>query len=307
MEVLFWVLVIAAAVAAVWYVISAGRRAADREAGPKSSDVPVPGTDRVRPPLAEFHVRGIEAQVYFDVPIPASGADEVLRDLLVHEAIVVVGEKRSNDLPISDVTVVKAFGKTEGGFREVGSRTLEEPGVLPDIQIADLIPRAAAGFDVSDIGSALPTQAPELGEVSVPESLGPIGSELRLTARLGAGLRTMGVDPALSSAGDIVVGLLRLGGYDVQSTGDNTFLASRAGVRTFVKVVDHVTGSYPQLEESDMDSFTFGFASSGADNGILVTDKFGPYAMYDKERRNPKARFLTRERIQAFVDAMGIS
>jgi hypothetical protein len=245
--------------------------------------------------------------VYFEVPLPPGGADEVLRDLLVHEAIVVVGEKRSNDLPISDVTEVKAFGKTDTGFREVGSRTLETPGVLPDILIADLIPRAAAGFDVADIGSALPTQAPEVGDVSVPETLGHIGSELRLTARLEAGLRTMGVDPAQSSAGDIVIGLLRLGGYDVRSTGDATFMASRAGVRTYITVVDHTEGSYPQLEDGEIDAFTFGFASSGADTGILVTDKFSPYAVYDKERRNPKTRFLTRERIQAFVDAMGVS
>ena len=307
MEFVFWILIAAAAVVAVWYVISAGRRAAEREYAAGGGSTSAAGSDRMRPPLAEFHVRGNEALVSFDVPLPDGGADEVLRDLLVREAIVVVAEKRSHDLPIDDVTVVKALGKTDAGYREVGSQTLEEPGVLPEILAADLIPKAAAGFDMSKIGGALPTQAPEVGDVAVPESLGPAGGDLRLTARLEAGLRSQGIDPASAHAGELILGLLKFAGYDVRSTGPDAYLASRGGTRTYVRVVDHEAGSYPQLDDSAVDAFAFGFASSGADDGLLITDKFGPYSIYERERRNPKERFLTRERLQAFVDAMAVS
>jgi hypothetical protein len=38
----------------------------------------------------------------------------------------------------------------------------------------------------------------------------------------------------------------------------------------------------------------------------LITDKYGPYMIYDKERRNPKLRFITRERLQPFVDSFAL-
>jgi hypothetical protein len=38
-----------------------------------------------------------------------------------------------------------------------------------------------------------------------------------------------------------------------------------------------------------------------------VTDKFGPYVMYEKERRDPRCRFITRERLQVFVDSFALN
>ena len=101
------------------------------------------GFDRLRPPYREFHVRGEDALVYFDAPVPVGGADDVLQDLLVKEAVEVVREKRSHDLPIDDVTTVRAFGRRDHQDVEVGSVSLETPGQLPTIEIPPLAPHAS--------------------------------------------------------------------------------------------------------------------------------------------------------------------
>ncbi len=48
------------------------------------------------------------------------------------------------------------------------------------------------------------------------------------------------------------------------------------------------------------------FVSSGADRGLLFTDKYAPFMVYDKERREPRIRFISRERLQAFVDSVAM-
>jgi hypothetical protein len=78
-------------------------------------------------------------------------------------------------------------------------------------------------------------------------------------------------------------------------------------VSLYVKVVDHVSGSYPELDEADMRAFVAGFSHSKAERGWLVTDKFGPFSVYEKERRMPECRFVTRERLQGVVDGFALS
>ncbi len=46
--------------------------------------------------------------------------------------------------------------------------------------------------------------------------------------------------------------------------------------------------------------------NSGADRGLMVSDKFGPFEVYERERREPRVRFVTRERLQGFVDALTV-
>ena len=82
--------------------------------------------------------------------------------------------------------------------------------------------------------------------------------------------------------------------------------ARKAGRTTFVEFVDHPAGSHPELAESSVDAFVMKFMSSGADRGMLFTPKFGPYAIYEKERRNDKVKYMTRERLQAFVDSVAM-
>jgi hypothetical protein len=110
------------------------------------------------------------------------------------------------------------------------------------------------------------------------------------------------------SAGDLVLGLLRLSDHQVTPGSDaDTYVARRAGVSLYVKVVDHQPGSYPELDESDMRAFVAGYSHSKADRGWLVTDKFGPFSVYEKERRMPQCRFVTRERLQGVVDGFALS
>ncbi len=74
-----------------------------------------------------------------------------------------------------------------------------------------------------------------------------------------------------------------------------------------VRVVDHNEGEYPELGEQAITGFLFDFASSGASRGLLVTDKYCPFSVYERERRDPRVRFLSRERLQQFVDAAAMS
>ncbi len=276
-------------------------------AGGLTSDT---GFDRLRPPYREFHVRGDEALVYFDAPVPVGGADSVLKDLLVKEAVEVVREKRSHELPIDDVTTVRAFGRRDHEDVEVGSVSLETPGQLPAIDIPPLAPHASqVTFDpLGHLAEQQFSMTPGTAAQPADAGLKPLASELTLTANTEAGLRAQAVDPASMTATDMTLGLLRLGGYTVTPGGkDGAYVAARGGTRTFLVVVNHEAGEYPELEEKTINEFMVSFATSNAVRGMLVTDKYGPFLVYDKERREPRVRFITRERLQAFVDSFSMS
>ncbi len=49
------------------------------------------------------------------------------------------------------------------------------------------------------------------------------------------------------------------------------------------------------------------FMSSKADRGLLISDRYGPFEVYEREKREPRVRFVTRERLQGFVDALTVS
>ena len=42
------------------------------------------------------------------------------------------------------------------------------------------------------------------------------------------------------------------------------------------------------------------------ERGMLISDKYSPYMVYEVESNQPKVRFITRERIQRFIDSMAI-
>ena len=148
--------------------------------------------------------------------------------------------------------------------------------------------------------------------VSAGDDLGPIYSELRLPKAIETGLRTQGIDPATMSAAQLVTGTLSLIGYGViEGPIDGTWYAEKGGSRTFIREVPHGSGDHPELEDEAISRFLFEFQSAGADRGLLVTDKFGPFSVYEKERREPRVRFLTRERLQkvavTFIDMVGFT
>lgn len=296
MEVVIAVVAAAAVVAAI--VIATSRRNRDG-AAPAASASP---SSRLRPAVAEFHVADGAARVHFDVPLPAE-SDEVLADLLGREAVEVVREKR-HTLPIDDVHRVVALGRRGGAWVEVVTIGLDTPGFLPPPVAPDLIPHAAHDFDPFERLSDLPEHAPGLAAGSTTERLDRLA--LRLPGAAAAGVRALGVDPAAADAPTIVLALLRRAGYTLTETAPGTYRAERAGQRTFVRVVPHGAGDYPELDEKEVRRFVVDFASAGAGRGILLSEKWSPFEIHERERRDPRVRFVTRERLQGFADTLSL-
>jgi hypothetical protein len=261
--------------------------------------------ERPGPRVAEFHVRGEEAFVHFEVPLSDGEVDEVLFDLLAREAVEVVREKR-HSLPISEVHRVVAMGRRGGEWARAASVTLDTPGELPPPVAPDLLPKShSSTFDAIEQIAGSPEVTPGVAAREPHEGLPPIGEEIVMPRAAEAGLRAIGIDPASAGAGDLVLGLLRMTGHAMTGEGD-TWTATKAGERLFVRVVDHEPGGHPELGEREVDRFVVDFVSSGSTRGILVTEKFGPFEIYDRERRDKRMRFITRERLQQFVDALAL-
>jgi hypothetical protein len=265
--------------------------------------------DRPRPRVSEFHVRGEEAQVFFDVPLLEGEVDEVLGELLTNEALEVVREKR-HELPINGVTKVVAFAGRGDEPRRVGTVSLEEPGVLPPPMIAaPSLHLGHIGFDPLEkqFSDDLLQHAPSLASDQRADTLGPIGNELRLPKAVAVGLRAQGVDPATMTSAEMVRSLLRLFGYTV-TAADNplAFTATKAGTATYLREDRYQPGDHPEVGDVTMREFVMEFVNSGADRGLLISDKFSPFGVYEREKREPRIRFVTRERLQKFVDALSL-
>jgi hypothetical protein len=265
--------------------------------------------DRPRPDVAEFHVDGTHAIVRFDVPLGDDETDEILSDLLVREAIEVVREKR-HSLPLSHITEVVAMAG-RGDVRRVGSAKLDQPGTLPPrAEGVDILNLSALGDDPLLASFREKSESSILPGVEAHErsdDLAPLSNEIRLPKAVATGLRAQGIDPGNLSPGDLVTGLLTLFGYQVNPAGLTAWMASKAGETTYLVEERHEPGEHPELEESAIRKFLIEFGSSGANRGMLVTDKYGPFEIYELERRNPRVRFVTRNRLQSMVDSLSLS
>ena len=263
---------------------------------------PEPITKRLA--VADFHVNGTQARVIFDVPLPDEN-DPILNDLLVDEAVEVVREKR-HTLPIDEVTEILVFAG-RGASREVGRARLPAPGQLPSAIQPDMLNLTHIARDpfASQFEDELVTQVET--QVHVPkDDLGPIGPELRIPMGLERGLRTRGIDPTTASGPELILALLEMFGYEVNPQVDGTFVAIKDNLRTFIRAEPHLPGSYPELDEQLVRKFIVEFGTAGAARGLLITDKLGPFMIHDVEATNPRIRFVTRERIQRFVDSMAL-
>ncbi len=83
-------------------------------------------------------------------------------------------------------------------------------------------------------------------------------------------------------------------------------MAIKDGLSTYILTENYEKGDYPELEETVIRRFLADFNSSGAERGILLTDKYSPFMIHEIENNQPKVRFITRERIQSFVDSMAL-
>lgn len=258
-------------------------------------------------PLESFHVVGDEARVVFDVPLEDED-DEVLNDLLVAEAIEVVRQKR-HTLPIDDVHHIVVSAGRENR-REVGREKLPSPGELPSPLLDTGVsfthiahdPFAAHFEDESDAGVSLGTASP------VPEDeLGPLIDELKIPKGLDRGLRALGTDPSQLGGPEFVIALLRMFGYGVtEQAYEGSYIATKDGLSTYIATDTYKTGDYPELEERVIRRFLADYGSSNSDRGILITDKYSPFMIHEIEANQPKVRFITRERVQRFIDSMAL-
>jgi len=296
--------IIVAAVVLVVAVIVFGLRG--RRRGGSGAGATLVETDRTGPSVAEFHMSEGSAEVRFNVPLGAGVIDAVLVDLLVREGIEVVREKRQ-ELPLNEVRKVVVFGRRDGGWVEVGSVELDSPGMLPPPMVPDLLPHASrSDFDAFERISGLPQNPPNLAERSSVEELEPMGPLVVLPEAIEAGIRAQGLDPDAADACALVLGVMRIAGYSISEKATDTHDGIRHGQRVFLRTVCHLSSNHPELDERQVDRFVVDFISSGADRGLLITEKFSPFEIYDRERREPRMRFITRERIQDFVDALVI-
>jgi hypothetical protein len=271
---------------------------------PSKAEPAEPAVDRFPAPLVSFHVRGEDAEVAFDVPLPDGDVDSVLGEILVREAIEVTREKRHH-LPIDGVRRVVALARRGDEWVRVGSVPLDQPGSLPP-PLPPVLLHRGGGFDPFESLADLPQHAPGLAARPTAEDLPPLHEEVRLPSAVESGLRTMGIDPSTAGAGDLVLGIMRLTGHHVDERSPTSFVVERAGETTFLRVVPHRAGEYPELGEDEIRRFAVDFVESKAARGLLVTEKYSPFEIYERERRDPRVRFVTRERLQHFVDALAI-
>ena len=260
-----------------------------------------------RPVVADFEVVGTAARVTFDVPFPEDG-DEVLSDLLVGEAIEVVRERR-HSLPLASLTEVVAMAG-RGSQVVVGTAKLDTPGQLPPkVESVSLLNLSTFARDPLQESFELDAADIHPGTLAHErkDELGPLMDEIRLPKAVDTGLRAQGIDPLTSSAGELVTGLLRLFGYQVNAAGLSGWLAAKGGERTYIVEDRYRPGDHPEIDEHAIRRFMVEFASSGAERGLLVSEKYGPFEIYTLEKREPRVRFITRERIQKLIDSLALS
>ncbi|HLU53613.1 MAG TPA: hypothetical protein VK011_08490 [Acidimicrobiia bacterium] len=294
-----------------WYIERSRRQRGEQAPPRRGRGAPAPAEEpdfvRPRPTVSEFHVRGNEARVTFDVPFPEEG-DEVLADLLVGEAVEVVREKR-HTLPIDDVTEVVVFAGRDTP-REVGRVSLETPGVLPPpSSFADILNLTSIGAD--PLSAEFGEEPPSIPETVTPtrsDELEPLGEVIRLPKAVATGLRAQGVDPENMTAAELVTGVLSLFGYTITpGLGEGEYTATKGGTSTFLMADTYRPGDYPEVEESTIRRFIVAFEQSKADRAMLVSEKYAPFMIHETERRDPRIRFVTRERLQKLVDSMALS
>ncbi|MPZ51854.1 MAG: hypothetical protein GEU79_03835 [Acidimicrobiia bacterium] len=273
------------------------------------SESPTPTTGlatnvRGRAKVANFHVHGNEARVTFDIPT-ADTNSEVVAALLSDQAIEVVREKR-HSLPIDDVeqVVVYTGGKEPVELTRV---RLNKPGELPDpgahIDVLDLSTMAADPLTKDFASSGEVTAAP----TPTDDALRPLSQELDIPPSLRAALQAQGVDMATMKASDLVTGLLAVTGYQIGAGPiPGTLFATKPGSLTFIAFDEYNEGDYHEVNESTIQRFAVDSQSSNADRSVLVTEKYAPFSVYQLEKRRSDLKILSRERLQAFVNATAL-
>lgn len=310
MTVAVTILLILIAVAVAAFAFNAIRVAG--QSAERAVDATMPVPKHPMPVVADFHVRGNTARTTFDVPLGEGPAGQHLTDLLCSAAIEYVREKSEEGLPLEGVERIEVFAMRSGESELVGTVDLPEVGTLPERDVKVLVelthdPIAQLAEIVADTSIAPPS--------SDSSTLEPVSEFIELPGPVEARLRSIGVDPASMSLDELVLGLLRVTGYDVRVgragfdvAGDQVshYSLTRNGKNTILVILPHEEGTHPELEERVLSEFAVEVAQTNPDEAILVTDKYSPYSMYEREKRDKRLLFITRERLQSFVDSFSV-
>lgn len=293
----------------VWAIVSAVR--STTSASFLSSRPTLEAQDLLRPKLVDFHVKDTTARIYYGVPLPDGDVDGHLKDLLCRDAPLVLHEKRAHGLPIEQVVRAEVFGQRNGKPIEVAVLELEEPGEIPELVVPDLVPHAAAtGYDpLAHLGEQEFEIQPGVASKESTVGLPPFSDDISFAKSVEAELRAVGVDPYNTPLSDLSLALLRIGGYQVSpaSAGTaNMHIAQKAGSTSLVVIHEHQAGEHPELSEQAVNGFVIAVAQNNPQRALLITDMFSPYIVYEKERSDPRCRFITRERLQPFVDSFAL-
>jgi hypothetical protein len=303
-------IVVAMAIAALLVVAAKSFGQSAQEAVAAAPTLP----HRPSPIVTDFHVKGDTARTVFSVPLGDAPPGEHLTDLLCASAIEYVRTRKADGLPLDGVHYIEVSAMRGDDPEVVCTVDLPGAGELPDSRLNVLVelehdPIAHVASVVAD--TTVSTSAPGT------KTLEPVSEFIELPGPTEAHLRSIGVDPTDMTLNDLVIGLLRVSGYDVTigrsgvSVGSDgkasVYGLQRGGQNTLLVIYPHVVGTYPELDEKILSEFAVGVAQVNPDVAILVTDKYSPYAMYEREKRDKRLVFITRERLQAFVDSFGIS
>jgi hypothetical protein len=270
---------------------------------------------RPEPTVSDFHVSGSTASVVFAVPLGDTEVGPHLTDLLNANAVEYVRSKVASGLPLDGVEHI-AVSAMRGDHTElIDTVDLPAIGQLPDESA--ILSRETLPIDPVASLEAVTADATVAPSTSRSDTLEPVSEIVELTNHGEAHLRSLGVDPAKMSLEDLIVGLFRINGYQIDTNRrgftmtsvepDKILWISRDGQSSVLVIVDHVVGSYPELDDQVLSEFAVGISQAKLTTAILVTDKFGPYAMYEREKRDKRLVCVTRERLQPFVDSFGLA
>jgi hypothetical protein len=270
---------------------------------------------RPQPTVSDFHVRGATASVVFAVPLGDTEAGPHLTALLNANAVEYVRGKVASGLPLDGVEHIAVSAMRGDRIELIDTVNLPAIGQLPDE--SELLSGEALPHDPVASLQAVTADSTVAAATSRSDSLEPVSEIVELTTPGEAHLRSLGVDPATMSLEDLIVGLFRINGYQIDTSRAGFAMASvepdkilwigRDGQSFPLVIIDHVVGTYPELDDQVLSEFSVGVAQANPTRAILVTDKFSPYAMYDRERRDKRLVCVTRERLQSFVDSFGLT
>lgn len=307
------VLIIAVIAIAIVGLVVMALRSVGQSGGQGSPDSGRAGASprRSMPPVRDFHVRGETASVYFGVPLGDAAAGAHLTELLAANAVEVVRDKVDSGLPLEGVNHIAVFALRGDDPEHLTTVDLPSVGELPDE--APILSRDPKSHDPIGAVQAVAADVSVAKPSGASDALEPIISLVELSGPTEAHMRSLGIDTSSMSLVDFAVGLLRVSGYQVDpgpsgfslpSVGDGkVFRASRGADTAILAIVEHADGEYPELDERVLAQFSVAVAQANPKRAILVTDKFGPYAMYERERRDKRLVLITRERLQAFADS----